>query len=274
MQKTWIKWLLAILITLFAAYYQRATGPTHPLRGKVQIAAQEVIKYALPRSHGGKGGQEVTLSVPDTSVHAVLHFKRFKMKEDWTLIPMQRQGNKLSATLPHQPPAGKLEYFITLKKVKNEITVPQKNTVVIRYKGYVPPYVLVPHILLMFLSMLFANYAGIEAVFKGPKIKTYTLVTLIVLFFGGMIMGPIVQKLAFGAYWTGVPFGFDLTDNKTLIAFVFWLLAWWRVAKSGPEKGRWWVILAAVVMLAVFMIPHSMMGSELNYQTMTVETGG
>ncbi len=274
MNKTWVKWLLAVLITLFAAAYQRATGPTHPLRGKAQLSAQETIKYALPRSHGGKDGQIVSVTIPDTSVRAQLHFKRFKLNENWTVLPMARKGEKLLAELPHQPPAGKLEYFITLRKGQKEITIPQKKTVVIRFKGFVPPYVLAPHILLMFLSMLFANYAGIEAAFKGPDIKKYTIITVIILFFGGMIMGPIVQKLAFGAYWTGVPFGFDLTDNKTLIAFIFWLLALWRVLKSSPEKARWWVLLAAIVMLMVFMIPHSMMGSELNYQTMKVETGG
>ncbi len=274
MNKTVIKWVLAIVITLAAAAYQRATGPTHPMRGHVSLGPQETVKYALPRSHGGEGGQTVTLTIPDTSVHAVLHFKRFKVQENWQTIPMQRHGAKLSAELPHQPPAGKLEYFITLKKGNSTITVPTKNSVVIRYKGFVPPYVLAPHILLMFLSMLFANYAGLEALFNGPDIKKYTIITVAILFLGGMIMGPIVQKLAFGAYWTGVPFGFDLTDNKTLIAFVFWLIAWWRVAQSGPQKGRWWVVLAFIVMLLVFLIPHSMMGSELNYQTMKVETGG
>ncbi len=273
MNRIWIKWFLAILITLSAIYYQWITGPTHPLRGKVTIY-EHVIKYSLPRSHGGAGGQLVTLTIPDTAVHAFLNFKRFKVKENWKVLPMQRAGTALKAMLPHQPSAGKLEYFITLKTRQKKITAPQKNTVVIRFKGYVPPYVLAPHILLMFLSMLFANYAGIEAVSKGGKIKTFTIVTVIILFFGGMIMGPIVQKFAFGAYWTGVPFGFDLTDNKTLIAFVFWLLAWWRVAKSGQEKGRWWVVLAALVTLIIFLIPHSMMGSELNYQTMTVQTGG
>ncbi len=274
MNKTLIKWLLAIFITLSAAVYQRATGPTHPMRGQAQLSPQETIKYALPRSHGGKGGQTVTLTIPDTSVRAVLHFKRFKVQENWQTIPMQRRGAKLSAELPHQPPAGKLEYFITLKKEKTEITIPQKNTVVIRYKGFVPTYVLIPHVFLMFLSMLFANYAGLEALFNGPKIKKYTLITVVILFLGGMIMGPIMQKLAFGAYWTGVPFGFDLTDNKTLIAFVFWLIALWRIFKGGAQKGRWWVVLAAIVMLLIFLIPHSTMGSELNYQTMKVETGG
>jgi len=273
MNKTWIKWVIAVVITLSAAYYQRATGPSHPLRGKIKLPDQQTLRYRLPRSHGGAGGQVVSITLPDTGFSAFLHFKRYKMKEPYQIVPMARNGETLSAELPHQPPAGKLEYFITLKKEGKEVTLPHDQTVVIRYKGYVPPYVLIPHILLMFLSMLFANYAGIEALLNGPKIRKYTLITVGILFLGGMIMGPIVQKFAFGAYWTGVPFGYDLTDNKTLIAFVFWLLAWWRVAKSGQKEARWWVVLAAFVMLIVFLIPHSMMGSELNYETMSVETG-
>ena len=49
--------------------------------------------------------------------------------------------------------------------------------------------------------------------------------TLVFLVAGGFVLGPIVQHQAFGAYWTGIPFGFDLTDNKVLIALVAWGVA-------------------------------------------------
>jgi len=81
-----------------------------------------------------------------------------------------------------------------------------------------------------------------------------------------MIFGPIVQKYAFDAYWTGVPFGFDLTDNKTLIAFIAWIVASVMVFKS--KKPAYWVLGAAVVTLIVFLIPHSVLGSELDYSKM------
>ena len=45
------------------------------------------------------------------------------------------------------------------------------------------------------------------------------------LFAGGMILGPVVQNFAFGELWTSVPFSWDLTDNKTLVAFTFWIIA-------------------------------------------------
>jgi hypothetical protein len=93
--------------------------------------------------------------------------------------------------------------------------------------------------------------------------------TISLLFVGGLVLGPLVQKYAFGEYWTGIPYGTDLTDNKTLIAFVFWLIAvvavWNRSLHHSHPWRRWFVVAASVVMLAVFVIPHSMWGSELKH---------
>ena len=89
---------------------------------------------------------------------------------------------------------------------------------------------------------------------------------------GGLVLGPIVQKYAFGAYWTGFPWGYDLTDNKLLIMWVVWLIAcvWMggkprADGKNSAGLGRFGVILASVVMVGVYLIPHSMQGSELDY---------
>ncbi len=85
-----------------------------------------------------------------------------------------------------------------------------------------------------------------------------------------MILGPLVQKYAFGELWTGVPFGWDLTDNKTLIAFIFWILA---VVMNRKKERPLYTALAAVVLLLVYSIPHSMFGSELDYATGQVTQG-
>ena len=67
---------------------------------------------------------------------------------------------------------------------------------------------------------------------------------------GGFILGPLVQKFAFGEYWTGWPFGGDWTDNKTLAALVAWLVAW-AICRWRPRFQRPAVLLAAIVMFAV-----------------------
>ena len=118
--------------------------------------------------------------------------------------------------------------------------------------------------------MLLSNLVGILAIAKHKKMAFYTNLTFIVLLVGGMIYGPLMQLYAFGELWTGFPKGMDLTDNKTLIAFIFWIIA---VVMNRKQQRPVWIIVASIVMLAIYLIPHSALGSELNYESGTVITG-
>jgi len=124
--------------------------------------------------------------------------------------------------------------------------------------------------LFMFLAMLFSTVAGILAIFKEKSQKKFGVITLIILAIGGGILGPLVQKFAFGEYWTGIPFGWDLTDNKTLFALIFWIIA---VIGNRKEQKTWLTILASVMLMIIFSIPHSMFGSQLDPQTGEVIQG-
>ena len=272
MNKAYVRWILAIILTLGAAVYQRLTGPTHPLRGTVTIEQNE-IDYKFLRSHGGEGDQPVEFTLADTSYRAFLLYRRYRVDSVYTALPMKREGNVLRGFLPHQPPAGKLEYVIELEKAGQTYLIPEKRSVVTRFKGHVPKGYLIPHIFFMFLAMLFSSVTLFEALTATQKVKMYTIITTIILFIGGMIFGPLVQKMAFGEYWTGIPFGWDLTDNKTLFALIGWLIALVAVWKGEIKKRRWWVVGAAIILLIIFSIPHSMMGSELDYSKMEVTTG-
>ena len=139
----------------------------------------------------------------------------------------------------------------------------------IRFRNDVPAYILVPHILLMFAAMLFAVYT-LLLVITQQKYKRWLKFTTLTLFAGGFILGPMVQHEAFGPWWAGFPFDTDLTDNKTLISFLFFLLA---LATRKWKYNRWVVALAVMVMIAVFTIPHSANGSEYNYETQQLTTG-
>ena len=99
--------------------------------------------------------------------------------------------------------------------------------------------------------------------------------TVVLVGIGGLVLGPIVQKYAFGAYWTGWPFGEDLTDNKTLAMWLAWVVAVFVLGRRrdpADRVARWTVAAAAVVMLAVYLVPHSLRGSQLDYAK--VEGGG
>lgn len=267
--KSALIWILVLIFTVAIAYYQRKTGPSYPISGDVVIDNNE-ISYSLTRSWGEDGNAEIKITAPDNEITGIYTFKRYNHPEDWITSNMKRDGEFLVISLPHQPPAGKIQYLATLSKGEHTYSLCEKP-VVIRFRGGVPLYIIIAHALIMFVAMLFSTRTGIEAIMKGVNTYKFALVTIITLFVGGLLLGPVVQKYAFGEYWTGWPFGGDLTDNKTLVAFIFWLIAVIRLRKNKYRTG--WAIVAAIVLLAIYFIPHSMFGSELDYTTGEVVTG-
>ena len=252
-------WIFSIIFTLGVAVFQRMTGPTYPVMGKISLDGN-VIKFKLPTSSDAEEGELIKVEVPDTSVKGEFFYQRFNRRD--TVIAMKRGGEFLTALVPKQPPAGIIRYNIKLR-ADNEKVFLSDDFIKLRYKGKVPASVLIIHIIIIFLAMLYSTRTGVEAIYKGVRTYRYAFVTLVTLLIGGLILGPVVQKYAFGAYWTGWPFGHDLTDNKTVIAFIFWIIAFFKLARN--RKNFKWAIIAAVVLLVVFLIPHSMLGSEIDY---------
>lgn len=251
-------WFLAIVITLALSIYQRMTGPTYPKKVVVELSGEN-YKVKLPRS-GVQKDEVITLKdVPQTQGDMTLHYRRYPTSDEYTTVDFKYIDGEWQAALPVQPVAGKLQYNITVGG-KN---YPADEPVVIRFRNDVPAGILIPHILLMFGAMLFAVYT-LLLVLTRREYGKWLKITVGTLFVGGFIFGPLVQHAAFGPWWTGFPYGTDLTDNKTLISFLFFAVA---LATLKWKYNKWLVALAVLVMIAVFTIPHSTYGSEYDYTT-------
>src|SRR5512137_886383 len=100
MKKSIRLWLIAFLLTVFTAVYQRLTGPTYPVSGEVTIAGK-LIEYKLDRTHGGEGDHLIKISVDDENICGEIVWKRYKTNDEWTSIEMIRQDKRLVASLPH-----------------------------------------------------------------------------------------------------------------------------------------------------------------------------
>jgi hypothetical protein len=262
-------WVAAVLIAAGAMMFQERTGPTKELRGSFELSGQD-YDFAVTRSGSSAEDARVAIPNPGHDVTGSLHFKRYKTDDRLTTLPLKVEGDELAAELPRQPAAGKLEYAITLETPDGtRLRVPdQEESVVIRFKDPVPAYFLAPHIACMVLVILFGIRAGLSALVQPSTMVRYAWISLGIMTLGGMILGPIVQKYAFGALWTGFPFGYDLTDNKTLLMWLAWLLACATLLKRwqlGEAFKRAAIVGATVVMMVVYLIPHSARGSELDY---------
>lgn len=261
MKKSLIFWVLALIITLLSAYYQRITGPTYPLNRTATINGEE-IKFRLERSHSSSSDYKIIIPAKDDKVTGEIIWKRYKSYDQLMHTKLSRFGDTLTASLPKQPPAGKIQYQVILYGNGSSF-VSSKEPILIRFKGDVPAFILVPHIILIFASMLFSTRTGLQVFLTKDIPVKLTYYTLVILFIGGLIFGPLTQLYAFGELWTGFPFGYDLTDNKTAIAFVGWIIAF--VAVIMKKRERLLIGFAALLMFIIFLIPHSMFGSELDY---------
>lgn len=254
-------WILSFFLTLLIASYQRLTGPTHPARGRQAVVDGEV-SWRFLRSHIAHTPLPVEIRQVPTLLTAELLHRRYPGGGDWRRVEMQRKGENLVAAVPGEAPAGKVEYRVCLHTPQGDRYLPAQRPVVARFRGEVPLWLLIPHVLAMFLGMLLALRTGFAALHRDGAPGRLVAATLVVLFLGGIVLGPLVQKYAFGKLWTGFPLGSDLTDNKTLAIFLFWVAAYFLRRKS-----RWWVAAAAALMILVYLIPHSVLGSELDYRS-------
>lgn len=265
MRRSVALWTAAIIVTLASGVYQRLTGPTHPVRFKGELGGAQVAGRLLRTQTVGHD-LPITVKVRgEGDVTGVARWRRFPTQEEWQEVVLRREGETLVGALPAQAKmASKIEYQVQLAGGGQTLRVPAGEAAVARFKGAIPLPVLLVHILVMFLGMAWSLRAGFEALARGPDLPRLATTALVILAIGGLFLGPVLQKFAFGVFWAGWPLGEDLTDNKSAVAVLAWALAVWRV-RAGSQQGRWWAVGAMVVTFAVFMIPHSMHGSTLDY---------
>ncbi len=185
-------------------------------------------------------------------------------------------GNRMGVYLPPYRQGDKVRYAIQLVRHDGtQVRMPRGGGwYVVRYKAHADTWVLVAHVAAMFAGffcMVLAFFAAVRALRSGAGKRGAMAATrwvLLFTFLGGGPLGFILNRQTFGPAWEGYPFGVDITDNKTMIMFLFWLvsalLAWGSFVGRGEERDRLGakgfaraVVASFIVSLALFLIPHS-----------------
>ncbi len=266
MRRSVLLWTLAVVLTMASAVYQRMTGPTYPVRFKGELGGVSV-KGKLLRTQTIGDDLPVTIRVQGAGeVGGVVSWRRFPTQDAWQEIPLRREGDRWWPRCRRRRrwPA-RSSTTCGSRAAARLCSVPDGEAAIARFKGEIPLAVLLVHVLVMFLGMAWSLRTGFEALARGPNLPRLAVTTLVILAIGGLILGPLLQKYAFGVYWAGWPLGEDLTDNKLAVAVLAWALAVWRLRRGAT--GRGWAVAAMVVTFVIFMIPHSRHGSTLNYES-------
>ena len=187
-------------------------------------------------------------------------------------------GGLWEVSLPDVGKGNRLHYALRIIRQDGRVMrIPAQpdRFFLIKFKGEVSPIVLIVHIAFMFGAFFFMiqSLFGSVRILQGAEGKRGTVNAarwvLILSFIGGWPLGFILNYQAFGMLWEGFPFGFDITDNKTQLMFIFWLVSLLLVRGSlfgrgeetdilGPKGLAWAVMVSFVVSLLLFLVPHSL----------------
>jgi hypothetical protein len=276
--KSILLWLAAAALTVACFVFQNRTGPTYPLEGTVETA-RGPVRFKLLRSEEIGTPLQLMLREPvPAGVTGQVRWRRYKSHDEWRTAAMEagtfrftRRGTAeevrgVGARLPSLPErAGKYEFYVDLDDGRGPRSITGARPIYARYKAAVPGWVLLPHILVVFLSMALAVRTALAAL-SGGEVRRLLPATIGSLLLGAFLLGPLVQWYAFGVWWSGFPYGSDWTDNKVVVELVAWLVAGavlLRARARGTVRAA--VLVALAVTLAVYFIPHSIFGSEYDY---------
>ncbi|HCV15901.1 MAG TPA: hypothetical protein DF637_06180, partial [Rikenellaceae bacterium] len=193
--KNFLFWFAAIVITLSAVVYQRVTGPTNPKRVSFEFDGTS-YKSKLTRSlettvtlDEAKGDyltlnktstMKIKVSPSNENFEIDVMYRIYPGNDTLKAAEVVKESDGYIVIFPSQPPAGKIEYKVSIYDSANS-KVLFDDTVRMRFKSPVPAYVLIPHILLMFIGMLLSNYTGIIAFVNREKALRYAIYVMIAI---------------------------------------------------------------------------------------------
>lgn len=280
--KFW-KIVVAFLFTLLLLGFARKTTMVRSVHKIVEQQGVLIDHHTVPKQTGDEIPVISAKVSGATDVKLVYKIGKDGEFQSVSMNPKPGEENVFTASIPHYPKATNAWYYIEAIKrtvdAEVRVTLPDKSSpnfkpILLKFEGKVPAYIIIPHVLCNFGAIFFAVLTMFSAVDirKGRKslresIK-FPLLTFILLFLGFIPFGIAMNHFAFGATWEAFPFGKDVTDNKSQIILLSWLVTLFLVKGTLCRKDdrknlisdrgySTMVIIVFIITIAMYAIPHS-----------------
>ena len=282
-----LKYILAFILTLLLLIVARKLSSREPELIEVTYNDKKLAHTTVTEKVGpGKVRIEATLTTSESldKYSLNLYYKIGKEGVKYSSLKMRSvEGapDKFITHLPSQSKGKRAYYYLSLSdnKGKTILTLPQQidllnDPLLIKFKGEVVPIILISHALAMFASVFFIAlilFSALE-ILRGKdslvKFSFYTLSATILSFLGGVPLGILVTNQALGEYWGGFPIFTDVTDSKTSILILYWVILLFLMKGSAFKKDKtlnllkdktlaFWGILGFLLTIMIYLIPHS-----------------
>jgi hypothetical protein len=223
----------------------------------------------------------------DINIKEVRIFYKKTKSEEFKKSVMQRvkDGSTYVDYLPGLKKGERWFYYIESEDTSGDIlTIPERVkegerqiNFYVTFEGTANRFLFISHIVLAITAVIFWIHSVFYAVNYLTSGERHNIRLAFYSVFYGTIsffifafpVGGYIAHQVFGQAWSGIPFGWDITDNKSLITFLYYavLIYLMKGEFSRLELGKgnaisdnnfsYLVILGIILTIVVYNIPHS-----------------
>jgi hypothetical protein len=270
--------IVGIIVTILLLGVTRLVSTKRPREMSVESDGIRV-EHVTVTEQVGPGEPIISARiVADGAIEPVLIYK-VDGEDDAEHVAMRYAGKeRWEVRLPSLEKGMRIHYGLSVRlEDGSTVMLPAKEDAfpLVKYKGEASPLVLVLHVVFMFGAFYFmvqSLWSAIDIMSTGQGKREAVSSARWVFFctlIGGWPLGFLLNYQAFGVIWEGYPFGYDITDNKTQVIFLFWLVSLLLVRGSflgrsededmlGPRGFAIAVLVSYIVSLFLFLVPHSL----------------
>lgn len=251
MKQSIILWTSAIVITFLIGFFQNRTSSEYPISGTIGIDGQKV-SYLFNSTHRDRGDYKILLRTEIEGLDAIVKWKIADEKMNWHIDTMQYNNSTLSAVIPRQTALTQIVYNIVLKQNSKEYTLPKNEVVKAEFLGLVPTSIRIHYFLTLFLGILLGVRTGLEFFNDKPRLRFYSIFTLISFFSCAMIFAPVKKAYEMGIIGKTIPPIGQIFEGWLIILVVIWITN--LILVSYSKYSKVWGISAAALTILFFSL--------------------
>lgn len=249
MKQSLVLWISALIITFIIIFIQNRISPTYPSSGTIGIGGQKVT-YQFKKVHNSSNDYKIFIRSDLKELKGILKWKSAK-SDSWNIDTMKNSEGNIFSSIPKTNYPDTIEYKICLIYGSQEYFLPVSGTEKIIFLGDVPKTIMLHYFLTLFVGLLLAVRGGMEYFNEKPRLKLYSIFTLISFFSCAMIFASVQKAYQIGAIGKFVPPLEQIFENWLIAIVVLWLCT--LIAISFLKNPKKWILISSLITVLVFL---------------------
>ncbi len=252
MKQSIILWLAAGIISFLVGYTQSTTSSTYPINGTIKLNNGYEVSFSFDKVFHGKGDYQVLIASDKKNLSGVLEWKIISDTANWQTVPLKNNNGALIAFIPHKKALTEVEYRVILNDGNKKVLVPQTVKATLQFLGFVPPEILQFYYITLFAGILLAIRTGLEIFREKPRIKMYTIFTLISFFSFTFVFSTVKKGCELGVIGgTKIASLQDLFPSAPVLLFLLWIAA--LILVFNTKKYKMWALTSSILTIIIFL---------------------